>query len=224
MKTLIKKYGQLVIILILIGLIYYVQKDKVDKGTLSASIYVDENINKTNQILYSTDSIITNSLISTSNLSDSVKHSLLNMHILIDSIRIQISDLKHSAIEISGGSKIKDNFYTINNLGYNFGHKNRLTGDKGKNNGEGSLLKANIDRLRIIQVGLISDNSSIISNAINELLNTNDIKEDNSDYMFSFEEQYFKLITTAGIINLLSNLESNILISEQLVLNALKQN
>jgi hypothetical protein len=222
MKTLIKKYGQLVIILILIGLIYYVQKDKVHKGTLAASIYVDEKINNTNRILYSTDSMFLNNMISTS-YGDSIKHDLISMHNLIDSIRIQISDIKQSAIEISGGSKIKDNYYTINNLGYNFGHKNRLTGEKGKNNGEGSLLKINIDRLRIIQNRLITDNNGGLNNTINELLTTKDIKENNSDYIFSFEEQYFKLITTAGIINLLSNLETNILISEQIVLNNMKK-
>jgi hypothetical protein len=219
MKALIKKYGQLSIIFILIGLVYYVQKDKVDKRTLKASIYVDDKIVNTNRIIYTTDSMLINELIAKSNFNDTMKQRIISMHNLIDSMRNQIFDLKLSAIEISGGCKIKGNFYTINNLGYNFGHKNRLTGEKGKNNGEGSLLKANIDRLRSIEIGLITKTNDKLNDAVERLLRTNDIKEDNSDYIYSFEEQYFKLNTTAGIINLLSNLECNILISEQLILN-----
>jgi hypothetical protein len=61
-------------------------------------------------------------------------------------------------------------------------------------------------------------NSSQEKAYLESFLNTADKKEDNSDYVFSWEEQYFKLLPTIGVLNLLSIIESNVLNSERVVL------
>jgi hypothetical protein len=219
MKTIIKNYGQLSIIIILIAfLVYsnYSKKGKINVGVLRSSVYVDEKISESNQNLKNINQILYNSILSKIVLLDSIKSELQCVHVLSDSICTQIKDLKNMAVAMSGGLKVKDNYYTMNNLGYNFGHSNKLTGDKGKNNGEGSKLKCNLNRLRLLEEELL--NSSQEKAYLRSFLNTTDKKEVNSDYIFSWEEQYFKLLPTVGVLNLLSIIESNVLNSERIVL------
>jgi hypothetical protein len=221
MKTILKNYGQLVIIILLIAfLVYsnYSRKGKINVGVLNSSLFVDEKINESTQTLKGLNLMLYDSLMNKVQLH-SVKQKLKSVHLLSDSICHQIKYLKTLAIEMSGGLKVKDNFYTINNLGYNFGHSNKLTGDKNKNNGEGSKLKFNLDKLRSIEKKLI--NNSKENAYFDRFLNTSDKKEDNSDYIFSWEEQYFKLLPTVGVLNLLSIIENNTLNSEQIVLFSL---
>jgi hypothetical protein len=210
MKTIIKNYGQLAIIIILIVfLVYsnYSKKGKINVGVLNSCLYVDEKINESNQTLKGLNLVLYDSLTNKVRLPDSLKQEIKSIHLLSDSICNQIKYLKNLAVEISGGLKVKDNFYTINNLGYNFGHSNKLTGDKGKNNGEGSKLKFNLEKLLSIEKKLVHN---FQENAyLERLLNTSDKKEDNSDYIFSWEEQYFKLLPTSGVLNLLSIIENN---------------
>jgi hypothetical protein len=219
MKNILKNYGQLAIITMLIAYLVYLNysgKKKINVGVLNSSLYVDEKINESTQTLKGLNLILYDSLMSKVQLHDSVKQKLKSVHSLSDSICNQIMYLKKLAIEMSGGLKVKDNFYTLNNLGYNFGHSNRLTGDKGKNNGEGSKLKFNLEKLRSIEKGLV--NNSQENTYIDRFLNTSDKKEDNSDYIFSWEEQYFKLLPTVGVLNLLSIIENNTLNSERIIL------
>jgi len=155
-------------------------------------------------------------LISKIQLHDSIMQKLASVHLLSDSICNQIKYLKNLAVEISGGLKVKDNYYTLNNLGYKFGDLNKFTGDKGKDNGEGSKLKHNLDRLRLLGMKLLVNSQE--KAYLERFLNTADKKENNSDYIFSWEEQYFKLLPTVGVLNLLSIIENNTLNAEQMVM------
>jgi len=225
MKNTIKKFGQLVIILILIGILVYVNqknKNRIDAGVLFSSVYVDEKLNTSTQILKDLNVSLYESIIDDEQYDDTIKQSLKSIHSLIDVICNQTKELKNLAIEISGGMQEKDNFYTIHDMGYNFGHKNKLTGDKDENNGEGSKLKLNIEKLRQLEKQLIGDSKDV--KFIEEFLNTSEKKENNSDYVFSWEEQYFKLLPTVGILNLLSIIENDVLNSERVVMvNILKK-
>ena len=218
MKTMIKNYGQLVIILALIAFLLFSTKGKkIDVGVLASSIYVDEKINESNNTLKNLNLQLYDSLINDELISDDVKHDLEAIHTLTDSIYNQIKALKNMTVDIAGGLKVKGNYYTINNLDYNFGHSNKLTGNKDMNDGEGSKLKQNIERLRFLEIELLKNNLPLIQ-SIEKLLDTSEKKENNSDYIFSWEEQYFKLLPTVGILNLLSFIESNVINSEQIVL------
>ena len=194
-----------------------VKSKKIDVGVLISSIYVDEKINESNILLKNLNLELYSRLKNDESIKDYVKQDLEAIHILTDSIYNQIKELKRIAVNISGGLKVEDNYYTINNLDYNFGHSNKLTGTKGKNDGEGSKLKHQIERLRFFEIKLIQSDLLLIQ-SIEKLLDTSDRKENDSDYVFSWEEQYFKLLPTVGILNLLSVIESNISNSEQIVL------
>jgi len=223
MKTMTKRFGQLIIILILTGAIVYsnyANKDKIDVGVLYSSIYVNEYLNTSIQTLEEMNNALYDSVINHSDIKGTL--NLKAIRFLTDSICEQIKTLKEVAIDMSGGMKEKGNLYSINNLEYNFGHKNKLTGDKGKNNGEGSKLKLSLEKLRSLEKEFIKNSNDTIF--INKFLNTSDKIEMNSDYMFSWEEQYFKLLPTVGVINMLTIVENNVLNSERVVLVNLLQN
>lgn len=225
MKAITKKFGQLIIILVLTGFIiysYYSDKEKIDANVLYSNVYVDEYIEKSTQTLDEMNEVLYDSIMQHTELEDDITKSLESIHNLTDSICDQIIALKYFAIEISGGMQEKGNFYTINDLGYNFGHKNKLTGDKGENNGEGSKLKLNIEKLRELELQLIQNTDN--KRFIETFLYTGDKKENNSDYMFSWEEQYFKLLPTVGVLNMISIIENNVLNAERVVLVDLLQN
>ena len=208
MKTIIKNYGQLVIIILLIVFLIcsnYSGKEKINVRVLNSCLYVDEKINESNQTLKGFNIMLYDNLISKIQLHDSIMQKLASVHLLSDSICNQIKYLKNLAVEISGGLKVKDNYYTLNNLGYKFGDLNKFTGDKGKDNGEGSKLKHNLDRLRLLGMKLLVNSQE--KAYLERFLNTADKKENNSDYIFSWEEQYFKLLPTVGVLNLLSIIE-----------------
>jgi len=195
---------------------------KIDVGVLISSIYVDEKINDSNNVLKNLNLELYGRLINNELIEDCVKHDLEAIHTLIDSTYNQIKELKSMVVDISGGLKVEGNYYTINNLDYNFGHSNKLTGNKGMSNGEGTKLKHQIERLRFLETELIKSDLSLVQ-FIEKLLDTSERKEDGSDYIFSWEEQYFKLLPTVGILNLLSVIETNILNSEQIVLFTLSK-
>ncbi len=214
----IKRYGQLVIILSLALIIFFLSTGKkIDEGALIGSIYVDEKLKESNFQMKNYNSVLHLELIS--NLTnDSIKSNINRINILTDTMYNQIVKLKELSVKMSGGMRIEGNIYTLNNPGRNSGHSNILTGDKDKDNGEGSKLKRNINQLRTLLTHSLTDKDLKEIEVIKALLNTSDRQENGSDYMFSWEEQYFKLLTTVGILNLLSVLEYNILLSEQIFL------
>ena len=190
---------------------------KIDVGVLSSSIYVDEKIKESNNVLKNLNLELYARLINNASIKDSDMNDLKAIHALTDSIYHQIKELKSMVVDISGGLKVEDNYYTINNLDYNFGHSNRLTGNKGMSNGEGSKLKHRIERLRFREIELLKSDL-LLMQSVEKLLDTSERKESNSDYVFSWEEQYFKLLPTVGILNLLSIIENKVLNSEQIIL------
>jgi len=225
MKAVAIKFGQLIIILVLIGFIIYSNysnKDKIDADVLYSNVFVDEYLEKSTRTIDEITDVLYDRIMKQAGLEDGVMKDLESMHSLTDSVCEQITALKYVAVEIAGGMQEKGNFYTINDLGYNFGHKNKLTGDKGKNNGEGSKLKLNIEKLRELELKLTRNKKD--KEFIESFLNTSDSQENNSDYMFSWEEQYFKLLPTVGVLNMLSIAENNVLNAERVVLAGLVRN